>query len=106
MQGFIQQIQQQLGTTPALATAYIIVSALIAVMAVVCLVLELRVWLKYSKANRMGISTRMTGIEAARHVLDHYGLKDVTVRESGFIREFLFGNYYNILSAFRLRKDR
>ena len=98
MQDLILQVQEQLGTTPGLAIAYIIVGALIAVMAVVCIVLELRVYLKYRKANKMGISTQMTGIDAARYALDHYGLTNVKVRKSGFIREMFFGNYYNILT--------
>ena len=98
MQELVSKVMEQFGTTPALATAYVIVGILIAVMAVVCLVLEIRVYLKYRKANKRGISSNMTGVDAARYVLDRSGLEYVKVRKSGVIREMFFGNYYNILT--------
>ena len=93
----LQAVMEQFNTSSAgLAAAYLVVCGLIAVMSVVCLVLSVRVWLKYSRANKKGISSQMTGIDAARFVLDHYGLNHVTVRKAGFLREMFFGNYYNI----------
>jgi Zn-dependent membrane protease YugP len=74
------------------------VGVLIVIMSVVCLVLEIRVWLCYRKANKRGISTNMTGIESARYVLDQAGLTQVKVRKAGFIREAIFGNYYNVVT--------
>ena len=88
----------QYDTSPGLATAYLIVTALIVVMAVVCLILSIRVYIKYSRANKKGISSQMTGIEAAQLVLKQYGLDYVTVRKAGILREMFFGNYYNIWS--------
>ena len=38
----------------------------------------------------------MTGVDAARFVLDKSGHQDITVRKAGFLREAIFGNYYNI----------
>ncbi len=96
MNDIVNMIMSELGASRGLAIAYIAVGVMIVIMSVVCLVLEIRVWLKYSKANRMGISSKMTGIEAARYVLDAAGLNHITVRKAGFIREAVFGNYYNI----------
>ena len=99
MKELVQQIMDQFGTSSTgLATAYLIVCGLIAVMAVVCLVLSFRVWRKYSRANKIGISSSMTGMEAARFVLDHSNLEHINVRKAGFLREMFFGNYYNILT--------
>ena len=96
MKEFIQNVMAQLGASEGMTIAYLIVSGLILGMGVVCLVLEFRVWRRYSKANKMGISSRMTGMEAARFVLDREGLQHVKIRPAGFLRELFFGNYYNI----------
>ncbi|MBQ4252134.1 MAG: zinc metallopeptidase, partial [Erysipelotrichaceae bacterium] len=64
----------------------------------VTLVMEIIVWIRYARANRKPISTQMTGIEAARYVLDKEGLYDVNVRQAGILREAIFGNYYNIMT--------
>ena len=99
LKDLVQQVMDQFNTTSAgLAAAYLVVSGLIVVMAIVCMVLSIRVWLKYSKANNKGITCRMTGIDAARIVLDRYGLTDVKVCKAGILREMFFGNYYNIWS--------
>lgn len=98
MKELIQQIMIQMDTNAGLATAYLIVCGLILIMSVVCLVLSIRVWIKYSHANKTGISCHMTGIDAARFVLNHYGLENVNVRQAGILREMFFGNYYNVWS--------
>ncbi len=94
----LQLFREMLAESGPLGVAYIIVSALIVIMGIVCLVLEIRVWIRYSKANKVGISCEMSGLEAARYVLDQSGLQHVKVRRAGFIREGLFGNYYNVLT--------
>ena len=96
MNELLERTMTELGASKGLAVAYLIVGALIVVMAVVCLVLEIQIWIRYSRANKKPISSQMTGIEAARYVLDRAGLTNVTVRKAGFIREAIFGNYYNI----------
>lgn len=96
MNELMELVYNKLGATGGLAVAYIIVSILIVIMGIVCLVLEIRVWLMYSDANKIGISSRMSGMDAARYVLDQAGLNRVKVRKAGFIREALFGNYYNV----------
>ena len=99
MEELLNQIMQELGTdNRGLVIAYLIVCALILIMSIVTLVMEIIVWIRYSRANRKPISNQMTGIEAARYVLDREGLYDVNVRQAGFIREAIFGNYYNIMT--------
>ena len=92
----IKLIMEELGTTEGLAIAYLAVGVLIAIMAIVATVMKCIIWVRYSRANKMAISTRMTGLEAARYVLDKEGLDYVTVKKAGFFREAIFGNYYNI----------
>ena len=83
MNDIINYMSKELGgASPALTAAYLVVGVLILIMSVVCLVLEIRVWLCYSKANKRGISTNMTGIESARYVLDQAGLTQVKVRKA------------------------
>ena len=96
MNELITIIQDELGASPAMAAAYLIVTALIMVMGVVCLILKINVWRKYSKANKTGIRSDMNGLEASRYVLDQSGHPEIKVRKAGFLREAIFGNYYNI----------
>ena len=96
MKELFQNIMTQLDASSGLTAAYLIVCGLIIAMSIVCVVLEIRVWLRYRKANKMPISTEMSGIDAARYVLDRAGLQHVKVRKAGFLREMFFGNYYNI----------
>ena len=58
--------------------------------------MKLIIWIRYSRANRQPISSRMSGMDAARFVLDREGLDYVNVRKAGLIGDALFGNYYNI----------
>lgn len=92
----LSTITEEYGISPQLAIAYLIVTALVVVMAIVCAVLELRVYLKYRKANKIEVEKEMTGMDAARYILDKSGHSNVTVRKAGFLRELIFGNYYNI----------
>lgn len=98
MKTFLFELSEELGATPVLTAAYVIVTFLVLVMAVVYLALEIRVWLRYRKANRTPISCNMTGIDAARLVLEKEGLAHIRVRKAGLLREAVFGNYYNVLT--------
>ena len=60
---FITQIMEQFGTTRGLAVAYLIVSALIVIMAIVCAIMSLLVWIRYSRANKHGITNQMSGVD-------------------------------------------
>ena len=94
--GFIEDYSAESGVSGGLAAAYIVVCILIVIMAVVCLVMKLIIWIRYARANKQPISSQMSGMDAARFVLDREGLDYVKVRKAGLIREALFGNYYNI----------
>ena len=80
METFLFELSEELGATPVLTAAYVIVTFLVLVMAVVYLALEIRVWLRYRKANRTRFSCNMTGIVAARLVLEKEGLSHIRVR--------------------------
>ena len=98
MNEWITELAESLGTSDGLAVAYVFVSILVILMAVVCLVLEIRVWFRYHRANKMPIACTMTGLDAARFVLDKAGLQHVRVRKAGILREAVFGNYYNVFT--------
>ena len=98
MNQFVTKLSADLGVSWGLTLAYAVVTILVLVMCVVCLVLEIRVWWKYHQANQTPISCDMTGIDAARFVLDKAGLTGVRVRRAGILREAIFGNYYNVFT--------
>ena len=91
-------VTAEYGISDSLALAYLIVSALVIIMGIVALVMKLLIWIRYSSANKKPISSRMSGLDAARYVLDREGLTQIKVRKAGLIREALFGNYYNIFT--------
>lgn len=84
------------GASRGLAIAYIIVSALIVVMAIVALVMRIMVVVKYHQGNRMKTKNGKTSFEVAREALDKGGLKDVKVKKAGIFRAFFIGNCYSI----------
>ncbi|MBQ4424759.1 MAG: zinc metallopeptidase [Lachnospiraceae bacterium] len=92
----IETITTEYGANRPLAIAYLVVCALVLIMAIVALVMKIIVFIRYSKANRMPVSNQMTGLETARYALDTAGLTHIKVRKAGIIREALFGNYYNV----------
>lgn len=91
-------VTESLGTNGALAAAYVLVSILVVIMAIVAGVMKIIVMVRYAKANKMHISSNLTGVEAARYILDKAGYSEVTVKKAGFWRELVFGNYYNVLT--------
>lgn len=91
-------ITESLGTNGALAAAYVLVSILVVIMAIVAGVMKIIIMVRYAKANKMHISSNLTGVEAARYILDKAGYPEVTVKKAGFWRELVFGNYYNVLT--------
>ncbi len=96
MQEFISDIGEYIDLNSGLGVAYLIVTFLVLVMAIIAAVMKLVVWIKYLRANKTPISVQMSGLDAARYVLDKEGLDYVTVKKAGFLREAIFGNYYNI----------
>ena len=98
MEEFISEIGEYIDLESGLGIAYLVVCGLVLIMALVASVMKLIVWIRYSRANKTPISVQMSGLDAARYVLDKEGLDYVNVRKAGFLREAVFGNYYNILT--------
>ncbi|MBR0416681.1 MAG: zinc metallopeptidase [Firmicutes bacterium] len=96
MEEFFNEVTEYIDLESGLGIAYLIVCVLVLVMAIVASVMKLVAWIRYRRANKMPISVQMSGLEAARYVLDKEGLDYVNVRKAGFLREAVFGNYYNI----------
>ncbi|MBQ8093285.1 MAG: zinc metallopeptidase [Clostridia bacterium] len=93
-----RELTSEFAVPEGLVIAYIIVGILIAIMGIAAMVLRLLVFFRYTKANHTPIKRSMSGIEAARYALDNSGLQHIKVKKAGFIREGLFGNYYNVLT--------
>lgn len=96
---FIDKIMALLkegGASQALAIAYIVVSALVVIMAIVALVMWIVVAIRYSRANRMQTSSGKTSCEVAREALDKAGLHYVQVKKASFLRAWFWGNSYSL----------
>ena len=98
MEKLMKLVTDTLGVEGPLAAAYIVVMVLVLIMAVVAGVMKIVIMIRYARADRMHISSNLTGVEAARYILNKAGYTDVKVKKSGFLRELCFGNYYNILT--------
>lgn len=98
MDELLSAVKEYIGAEGPLAAAYTVVSILVVIMAVVAGVMKILIMIRYSKANRMHISSGLTGVDAARAVLDRAGYPQITVKKAGFWRELIFGNYYNVLT--------
>lgn len=85
-----------LGVSRGVAIAYLIVTALIAVMLVVALVMRIIVVIKYYKGNHMKTKSGKTSFEVAREALDKAGLSHIQVKKANIFRAFFFGNCYSI----------
>lgn len=84
------------GVSRGIAIAYLIVSALLVVMAIVALFMWIYVAIKYYGANRKKTSSGKTSFEVAREMLDKCGLKHIQVKKANIFRAFVFGNCYSI----------
>lgn len=84
------------GVNAGLAIAYLIVSLLVVVMAVVALVMWIMVAVRYSKSNRRRLDSGKSSMQMAREMLDSCGLHYVQVKKAGFIRAWFYGNSYSI----------
>ena len=85
-----------LGVSRGLAIAYLIVSALLVVMAIVALVMWIKVCITYNVTNSKKTSSGKTSFEVARTALDKSGLQHIQVKKAGFFRALFFGNCYSI----------
>ena len=84
------------GVSPVIAIAYLIVSALVVVMAIVALVMWIMVSVRYFKTNKKKISSGKTSMQVAREMLDKCGLDYVQVKKAGFLRAWFYGNSYSL----------
>ena len=83
------------GVSEGVAIAYIVVSVLIVIMAIVALVLRIIVAIRYFKGNRTPISSNQDSFSVARDMLNRIGLDYVNVKRAGFFRTIFFGNSYS-----------
>ncbi|MDD3213272.1 MAG: zinc metallopeptidase, partial [Eubacteriales bacterium] len=72
-----------------------ILLGLLVVASVIAGIITLALGIKYWRYNRKPVQSGLTGIEAARKLLDESGLENVQVQQAGFLRALIYGNYYS-----------
>lgn len=92
---FIKVLTDQ-GVTRGVAIAYLIISALLAVLIVVALVLRIIVVVKYFEGNHTQTKNGKTSFEVAEEALKKAGLDDVKIKKAGILRAFFIGNSYSV----------
>lgn len=104
---FIQQvidfIKTNTGTTSdAIAWAMLIVGLLIVIFGLIGVVISIVLFFKYHKLNKQKNSCGLTGLEAARKILDDNGLQHIKVKATGSL---IWGNSYShYFKKVRLRR--
>ena len=103
MQKIIDFIKEGTGTTSTgIAVAMLIVAVLIAIFALVGVGISIFLFFKYHKLNKTKNSCGLTGLEAARKILDDNGLQKIKVKATGSI---IWGNSYShVFKKVRLRR--
>ncbi len=103
MNEIIRTVMEETGAkSELLAWAFLIVGALITVVALVSIVVSIMLSIRYVKYNRKKNSIGATGEQVARNILDANGLADIGVSPIGSI---LFGNSYShYFKKVRLRR--
>lgn len=84
------------GVTRELAITYIVVSAILVVMAIVAIVMRIVVLIKYQQGNSQKTKNGKTSFQVAREALDKAGLKHIKIEKAGWLRAFFIGNCYSI----------
>lgn len=102
-QKLIDLVKEGTGTTSnGIAIAMIVVAALIAVFALIGVGISIFLFFKYHKLNKTKNSCGLTGLEAARKILDDNGLQKIKVKATGSI---IWGNSYShVFKKVRLRR--
>ena len=80
----------------ALVSAYFAVGAALLIMAVVALVMWILVMVRYTSTNNMTLQSGEDSFNAARKMLNKFGLGDIEVKTAGFFRAWIYGNYYDM----------
>ena len=94
--------QELTKSTGWVSVAMLIVAALIVIMSLFSLATSIYLAVKYVKFNRRENSAGMTGVEAARKILDDNGLSEIKVKSVG---SMIFGNSYShYFKKVRLRR--
>ena len=78
--------------TDPLEWAIVIVAGIIVVVALISTVISIWLSVRYIRFNRKQNSAGITGVDAARRILDQNGLQDIRVKTTGSL---LFGNSYS-----------
>lgn len=92
----ISYITNKTGSPVGLAWAYVIVSILVVLMAVAALVMWIIVAIKYFSTNKKTLASGKNSFDMARYMLDKSGLTDIQVKQAGFFRAWIYGNYYDM----------
>ncbi len=74
---------------------YALLTVLLGLVVVIGSFVQIYLYFNYHKSNRTKNSQGLTGYQAARTILDSYGLHDVEVKKAGFIWAFIWGNSYS-----------
>ena len=85
-----------LGVSRGLAIAYLIVSTLLVVMAIVALIMWIRVAVVYFSTNKTQSSSGKNCMQIAREALDKEGLHHIQVKKASLLRGWILGNCYSI----------
>lgn len=100
---FWEELLNEAGNgNPSLGLAILVVGALIILVALVSLTVSIVLGIKYFRFNRKENSAGLTGVEAARKILDANGLEHIKVKTVGSL---MFGNSYShYFKKVRLRR--
>lgn len=103
MEAIIELIKEYTGaTSDGLAIAIFIVGVLIILFALVGIVISIILFFKYHRLNKKKNSCGLTGLDAARKILDKHGLENIKVKATGSI---IWGNSYShVFKKIRLRR--
>jgi len=84
------------GISRELAITYLVVSALIILMAVIVIIMRIYLMVAYHDGNTQKTKSGKTSSQVAREALDKAGLSHIKVEKANFFRAFIFGNCYSI----------
>ena len=103
MNEIIKLIKEGTGTTSdGIAIAMLIVGGLIVIFGLIGICISLALFFKYHNLNKTKNSCGLTGLDAARKILDSNGLSNIKVKCTG---SFLWGNSYShYFKKLRLRR--
>lgn len=76
-------------------TIIIVIAVLVAVLELVALILNGVAAAKSRKAKKTMSANGLDGQTVARNLLDNMGMQDVVVKQGGFFRTMMYGDYYN-----------